>query len=42
MEWADEEDYEQVIFNLAKLLIVIQVNEKLTLLSLIRLKEIEE
>ena len=34
MEWADEEDYKRVIFfNLVKLLIVIQVNEKLSLLS---------
>ena len=35
MEWADEEDYKRVIFfNLVKLLIVIQVSEKLSLLSL--------
>ena len=35
MEWADEEDYKRVIFfSLVKLLIVIQVNEKLSLLSL--------
>ena len=34
MEWADEEDYKRVIFfNLVKLLIVIQVNEKWSLLS---------
>ena len=35
MEWADEEDYEQVMFfKLVKLLMVIQVNEKLSLLWL--------